>query len=157
MRRKLGLALVPVVAVLALALSPALSGAASAPIKVKCKGRFTSLTPGKLKGSDVGLVKCGSPLGKGIQWINYTETISKTGAVTASGFTKAWYDLGTIAGGFKTAGQLTGATATLKGTAKITGGTGVYSKAKGTATITCVTKDAGATLSCTDTVKFTKF
>ncbi len=140
----------------ALALAPVGSGAGTAVVKVKCSAKYTSLTPGKLKGEDVGMPSCGAPYGKGIQWIVYTETLSATGTVSAHGTYKAWFDLGTVRGTYKMAGKLKGATATLKGTNTVLGGTGAYHGAKGTGTLSCTTKDAGATFSCTFALRLTR-
>jgi hypothetical protein len=155
MKGRLVLCTLALTAMVGLALAPAGSGAGTV-TKVKCSASYTSLTPGKLTGEDVGLVSCGKPFGKGIQWVKYTETVSATGAVTAHGPFKAWSDLGTVHGTYKLAGKLMGATGSVSGTSRITGGTGAFKGAKGTGTQTCHTTDAGATLSCKFTLRFTR-
>ena len=152
--RMFGLA-IALSAVGALTLAPVGSGA-SGVTKVKCTATYTSLTPGKLKGEDVGLVSCGKPFGNGIQWVQYTETVSSTEAVTAHGPLKAWSDTGTVHGTYKLAGKLVGLTGSLAGTSKITGGTGAFKGAKGTGTQSCTTTDGGMTLNCKFTLRFTR-
>lgn len=142
-------------AVGALTLAPAGSGA-SAVTKVKCTATYTSLTPGKLKGEDVGLVSCAKPFGNGIQWVQYTETVSSTEAVAAHGPFKAWSDTGTVHGTYKLAGKLVGLAGSVSGTSKITGGTGAFKGAKGTGTQSCTTTDGGATLHCKFALRFTR-
>lgn len=157
MQGKLAVSAAGLASVAALAIAPAVFGAGAKTVtKVKCSGTFTSLTPHQLKGEVVGMISCGAPLGKGIQWVPYTETLSSTGAATAHGPFKAWFDTGTLSGTYKLAGKLVTGTSTLSGPAKVTGGTGVYKGAHGTGTNTCTTKDAGATLNCKFTLRFTK-
>lgn len=157
MKGKLAASAVALCATGALAFAPAVLGAGAKTVtKVKCAGKFTSLTPGKLKGETVGLLSCGAPFGKGIQWVTYTETVSSTGTITAAGPTKAWFDKGTIHGSYKLSGKLVPGTSTAAGPATITGGTGVYKGSRGTGKITCTTKNAGDTLNCTFTLRFTK-
>jgi hypothetical protein len=157
MKGKLAMSAVALCAMGALALAPAGFGAGTKTVaKVKCTAKFTNLTPHQLKGEAVGLTKCGAPFGAGIQWTQYTETLSATGAVTAKGPTKAWSDLGSVHGTYKLAGKLVGMVANLKGTSTITGGTGAYKGARGSGTLACTTKDTGVTYSCTFTLRFTK-
>ena len=157
MRRKLSLAVVPVIAVCALALLPAWSGATSSPTKIKCKASFVNPTPTKLTGDDFAYpVTCQSPFGKGIQWTHYTETLSKSGVAAAHGPTRAWFDNGSITGSYKASGKLKPGTSTLSGTSEVTSGTGAFRGISGTGTITCKTKDAGAHLACTYVIKLKK-
>lgn len=155
MKGKLALFVAALSAIGALALAPAVFGASTV-TTVKCSGKFTSLTPRKLKGADVGLVSCGKPFGKGIEWVNYSETVTANGTVSTHGTVKAWSDLGTLRGTYKLVGKLSGMSGTASGKSKITGGTGAFSGARGTGTEKCSTNDAGATLSCTFKLRLTK-
>jgi hypothetical protein len=158
MRSRFTLAFVPVLAVLALALVPAGSGAATAAktTKVKCTANLQNQQKaGTPKGYDLGFSNCGKPLGKGITAVWYNETISST--IAAKGKTQSWGDNGAITTTYSASGPLsTSGPITITGTAKITGGTGKYKGAKGTGKISCTTPDLGQTLTCTETLTFSK-
>lgn len=124
--------------------------------KVICSGRFTDLNPGALSGHYVGLPSCGKPLGSGIEWVAFKTTIAATWMVTIRGQTKVWWDRGTINGPYKISGKLAGTAATLTGKGMIKHSTGAYQGSQGRATIRCTTTDAGATLHCRYTLRFTK-
>lgn len=158
MRSRFTLAFVPVLAVLALALVPAGSGATTAAktTKVKCTANLQNQQPvGTAKGYDLGFSTCGKPVGKGITAVWYNQTISST--LSAKGKTESWGDNGAITTTYSASGPfMATGTITLTGTAKITGGTGKYKGAKGTGKITCTTPDLGKTVSCAETLTFTK-
>ena len=159
MRDKVSLFVLAGLLIVAVAIPVGSALAKPKPIKATCSASYVNPTPTKLKGTDFGFVSCKGLFGKGVQVAKYTETVTKTGAVTASGPTKLYGDLGTMHGTYKLAGKLnltTGA-ANLTGTAKITGGTGAYAGAKGAVpNLKCKTTDAGATYTCTFTVALSK-
>ena len=158
MRAKLSLIALTGLLIAAVALPS--GSAASAKPKPKaqgtCSGTYTNATPGKLKGYDFGLLSCKGLFGKGVQVVTYSETLTASGAVSASGTTKVYGDLGTMHGTYKLAGKLVGSTATVTGAGKITGGTGAYKGAKGTTKQTCTTTDAGAHYTCSFKVSLSK-
>lgn len=160
MRVKVSLLVLAGLLVAAVAI-PAGSTAASKakPIKAAtCSASYVNPTPTKLKGVDFGFVSCKGYFGKGVQVVKYTEGVNaKTGAVTAHGPTTLYGDLGTMRGTYKLAGKLVGTTANLTGSGTITGGTGGYAGAKGVVSkLKCKTTNAGATYTCTYTVKLSK-
>jgi hypothetical protein len=145
-----------VIAALALSLVPAASGKAPSAIKVNCTAKLVNHDPAPgTTGDYFGFITCGHGVGTGVQYIKASQTIGAT--VSAHGTTKSWFDLGTFSANFTASGPFsTSAPIPLTGTAKVTGGTGKYKGAKGSAKVSCTTADLGKTLSCTENITLTR-
>ena len=147
--------LIPLLTVIAivgvLAADVAGSTAATKAPKITCTFKNFSQTPQQLSGFGFGYIRCPQPFGRGVQSATYSETVNATtGAATLKGTFTNWFDAGTVYGTYSLHGQFTSATAaTYKGTFTTKGGTGADKGAKITGTLTCSTRDAGATSSCT--------
>lgn len=123
-----------VLAVLAVGIAQAFAAAQKSQ-KVRCtfdiRGQSASYQP---QGIDLGRVNCGEPLGQGVYFGTYKDTVTAPTA-TEKGSMKEYFDRGTIHGTYKFAGRIS--TGEYTGTAKITGGTGVYQHARGLLNLTC--------------------
>ncbi len=115
----------------------------------------TAPNPGNSSGQLFGTVSCQGPLGKGVQSQSYTRTskTATTGSTTAT--YKQFFDKGTLHGTSTVDYTVTSTAVTFTGNAKITGGTGAYKGAKGTAKINCTSSDGGIHTSCTGQVTYT--
>ena len=124
---------------------------------VPCRFKLTSqVPPTDTSGVDFGFVTCGKPFGKGVQYDALKETLTSTTTASSRGSFTDYFGTGTTHGTFALAVKLTGPkTATYRGPLKITGGTGAFSKADGSATIRCSTADEGTHTSCTGKLKLT--
>ncbi|HEY1510053.1 MAG TPA: hypothetical protein VGF93_13670 [Solirubrobacteraceae bacterium] len=132
--------------------------------KVTCKSNVgdvpadgdDSVVPPVDQGSQYGAVHCGKVFGGGIQ-ANVFKLLD-TGDVQGSWW--QYYSTGTIHGKFVLTPADTGppsstttfAAVSYSGTATVTGGSGVYKKAKGKGTMKCASVD-GVHFTCSDTVK----
>jgi hypothetical protein len=109
--------------------------AAPNPTWVRCtfniRAQTTTYQP---QGIDLGLVTCGKPLGHGVYFGAYKDTLNPPSA-TETGSMKEYFDRGTLHGTYKFAGQIS--TGKYTGSAKITGGTGLYQHARGLLKLTC--------------------
>src|SRR5947209_631355 len=126
MRLKLTVLAAAVVALAALAVIPAATGARTAHatkvvLTVHCTANFVNPTPTKTKGVDFGFIKC-THYGKGVQVAFYNETIGAGGKLTVTGTSTGYAALGTQSGPYKFSGTLNGASATVTGTGKIVRG-----------------------------------
>jgi hypothetical protein len=137
-------------AVAALAVSPIAEGAKSKSLHGSCK--FTlHQTAGStlLKGTETGTAKCAKPFGNGTATTTYNNVV-KGSTLHSTGNAKLVVKGGTLKSVTKLGGKVNAKT-TLTGTAKVTGGTRAYRKARGTLKLRCVTSDLGKHLSCTET------
>ena len=129
----------------------AVSATAAGTTNVSCSFKLTSQTPPTAtSGVDFGLVTCSPPFGNGVQYdTTKSKFTSKTSGTVTGPFTD-YFDTGTIHGTFALTVKVTGPkTVTYAGPVKITGGTGAFSKALGTATVSCSSADGGTHTSCT--------
>ncbi len=127
--------------------------------KVKCSTGYSiavadgqsGVLPPESSGTEYGTVRCGAPLGAGIQRDTFT--------VPTSGDTVAKYVMYFNTGSIHGTYDLTPQSSSLNflatdwtGTMKVLGGTGAYKGAKGTGKMTCATND-GVHSNCTDKLK----
>jgi hypothetical protein len=123
---------------------------------VTCSVKLYNTAPKDPSGNAFGVANCPRPLGNGVQYQIYKQSVVPPGVVTSSGKIKDFFDRGTIHGTFSITGHFTGAgVATFSGPAKIVGGTDAYKKVKGSGTLSCSTSDGGTTSTCTLALKLT--
>jgi hypothetical protein len=134
------------------ALSAVVGGAAVAgtTTTVSCNFKLTDQSPPTAKsGADFGFVNCGKPFGAGVQTDTFKETFASKTSGSVTGPVKDYFDTGTVSGTYTLAVTVTGKTsATFKGTAKYTGGTGAFSHAAGSIALSCSSAD-GVHTACT--------
>jgi len=118
--------------------------------KVRCTATTYNQSYPNLSGFSFSVLKCSMPFGAGVQQATYNESVVGTTS-TASGTFKDFHDLGTVHGTYTLSGTLGTGAITASGLLKISGGTGAFKGAKGTAKLTCTTTDGGKTYTCTST------
>jgi hypothetical protein len=136
----------------ALAIAAGTAAGAGSPATQSCAIHLQSLAaltdPG---GVEFGTVECPARgLGKGVQHDTFkvTPTSETTGKVR--GRFVQYFETGTIRGTFKLTFQATSATTlTFTGTATVTGGTGAYDHARGSAKVTCDSREGITYNDCT--------
>ncbi len=117
---------------------------------VRCTATAYNVSYPQLSGLAFGNLKCSKPFGTGVQRAINTASVVGT-SVNVTGRFRNYFDHGTEFGTLKLSGTLNGAVVTASGPVTIKGGTGAYKGIKGTGKVTCTTKDAGKTYSCTVT------
>lgn len=116
--------------------------------QVRCTATAYNVAYPKMSGLAFGTLKCSKPFGTGVQKaINKASVVGSNVDVTGS--FRNYFDHGTEFGTLKLSGKLNGAAVAVSGPVTIKGGTGAYQNIKGTGKVTCTTKDAGKTYSCT--------
>jgi hypothetical protein len=132
------------------------AAAAGSPTTVSCTLKLTDQSPPTARsGADFGFVNCGKPFGSGVQTDTFKETFASKTSGSVTGPYKEYFDTGTVQGTYTLAITVTGKTsATFKGTAKYTGGTGAFSHAAGSGTLSCSSAD-GVHTTCTAKATFT--
>ena len=91
-----------------------------------------SVNPYATSGHHVGSVSCGRPLGSGVDTDVYSVALLRT-----SGGYKQYFDKGTIRGSYSMSGRINATSETLRGTITVTGGTGAFTRASGSGTLSC--------------------
>jgi hypothetical protein len=126
------------------------------PTKVTCTRHLQTVSP--TTGENFGTVSCGRVFGNGVQHTpSVTVTPTSQSTATGSGSFKRFFDAGTIRGTFKITSTATPAgVVTYVGSAKISGGTGAYAHARGTAKLACESQDRGLHATCTEKLTLTK-
>jgi hypothetical protein len=118
---------------------------------VTCALALQTLAPPGASAEDFGTVNCSSVFGKGVQHDTVTVTPTSQTTATVTGPFKQFFDTGTIHGTVNLTASATAAgPVTYKGTAKISGGTGAYKHAKGSAEVQCTSPDGGTHTACTE-------
>jgi hypothetical protein len=121
--------------------------------------KVTTIVPGTGSGSQYGTAKCPGPLGGGVQTDKFNTADS--GDVTApyrqlfkGGTLAGQYTLIPTGGGQPSAGNNSFGAQSYSGSLTVTGGSGAWKGATGSAKLTCSTTD-GVHLSCTESLKVT--
>jgi hypothetical protein len=135
--------------------------------KLSCKltlvlqptAKVTTIVPGTGSGSQAGTAKCPGPVGSGVQTDKFTT--DDAGDVSApytqwfkNGTLKGQYTLIPSSGGQPSAGNNAFGAQSYTGSLTVTGGTGGWKGATGTAKLTCATPD-GVHLDCTEALTVT--
>jgi hypothetical protein len=143
----------------------AASATSSLVIKTTCKTATgisiaqdtTAVIPGVAKGIEYGPAHCGKVLGSGVQTVAFKVPDSGNRV----GDFQTWLATGSLRGKYTLVPQpgtfdsQSFNTTTYTGVMKITGGTGAYQNAKGTATMKCKSID-GIHTTCTNKLKLTQ-
>ena len=112
--------------------------------KIICRARLVGVLPPGESVENYATVSCtGQAFGDGVQ--HDTARLTRPSETTASltGRLKLFFNTGTLRGTYKSGVTVVDATATYKGTIKISSGTGALKGATGTGTIAGTSQDAG--------------
>jgi len=129
----------------------------AAPAALQCHVELITLAPSTATtGVEYGSTRCGALLGSGVQQDHFTIRPVSATAGTGGGHYRQYFDTGTIAGTFHLAFQATTSAIRYHGGATITSGTGAFSGARRSETLTCSSHDGGSRSSCTATIILTR-
>jgi hypothetical protein len=116
----------------------------------RCTQTHYNVSYPSTSGFAFGLLNCSKPLGQGLQYNTFNESVSNQ-QVKLSGTFKDYFDGGAIHATFSVSGTPSIGQITFSGPLRITRGTGAYKNAKGRGTSMCTTRDGGETYTCTTT------
>jgi len=129
----------------------AASGARTA--TMRCHVELITLAPPTAaSGIEYGSVNCNAPIGTGVQQDRFSIHAASASSASAAGAYRQYFATGTVAGAFHLTFHATAATIRYAGRAAITSGTGAYSGARGSETISCASTDGGTHSHCTTTI-----
>lgn len=132
------------------------AGASAKPAKrartVRCTATLIDQSGAASHGFDLGLTACRRPLGSGLVYLSYNETVSGA-SFTITGKGASYFKTGTVRYTYKNSGST--ATGKFTGRAKVTGGTGAWRHVKGTGRFTCAFKSQ-TTAKCSEVLKLSK-
>jgi hypothetical protein len=124
-------------------------------LSLQVAGGDTAVTQGATDGTQAGTVKCGQPLGSGVEF----ESFTTDDAGNVSGKWQQYFNAGTVFGSFALVPDDNGPPTTTSftsssytGTITIKDGTGPDKKSTGTGTLVCASADA-VHFACTEKVK----
>ena len=112
--------------------------------KIICRARTVAVLPPGTSAENYGTISCtGAAFGEGVQHDTAQLTRTSDTAGSLTGRLKLFFNTGTLRGTYKAGITVVDATATYKGTIKISSGTGALQGATGTGTIAGTSRDAG--------------
>jgi hypothetical protein len=160
-RLRLGAGTVALVAALAAGGVGMASASSSAPGRqVNCKFDVKAVWRGNHRGTDRADLRCGKPLGRGLEHDSYTAITTAKKATLTDEITES-FPGGTLRGrlemirGYLYPGPPTFYTWQYVGGGHITSGAGAYSHARGIALVICDSQDQGIHMTCELSVKLT--